>query len=76
VAGFARAVPLADIRAKDGNLSIPLYVASAPTTEEAHAGYAVGGNGGLDKALTDWLECSGKVRHAVTALLSGPSKGP
>ena len=28
----------------------------------------------LDKALADWLECSGKVRQTLAALLSSPSK--
>ena len=70
VAGFARAVALADIRAKDGNLSIPLYVSPVPTAEEARAGYAVGGEGGLEKALTNWLESSAQVRQSLEALLS------
>ena len=30
--------------------------------------------GVLDKALADWLESSGKVRRALAALLSSPSK--
>ena len=74
VAGFARAVPLADIRAKDGNLSIPLYIAPATGAEEERAGYAVGADGGMERALTDWLESSAKVRNALATLLSEPSK--
>ena len=76
VAGFARAVPLADIRAKDGNLSIPLYVAPAPVAGEPQTGYASAPD--LGRALGDWLESSRKVRGALQALLGGdsPSKYP
>ena len=73
VPGFARAVPLADIRAKDGNLSIPLYVAPAPVAEQAQAGYTSGNRGGLEAALADWLESSRKVRGALQVLLGEDS---
>jgi|GEM_PF-2467095 len=68
--GFTRVATLEDIRAKDGNLSIPLYVAPATEARQDRAGYAVGGEGGLEKALADWLESSGKVRQALTVLLA------
>ena len=70
VPGFARAVPLADIRARDGNLSIPLYVAPAPVAEQPQGGYAVGQKGGPEAALADWLESSGRVRAALSELLN------
>ena len=68
--GFARVATLEDIRAKDGNLSIPLYVAPATEVRQDRAGYAVGGEGGLEKALTDWLDSSRQVRTALDALLA------
>jgi len=75
VPGFARAVPLTDIRAKDGELSIPLYVAQVNLAEQKQASYGVEGAGGLDKALGDWLDSSRKVRGALEALLAGGSQG-
>jgi len=67
--GLARVASLEDIRAKDGNLSIPLYVAPAPVAEQARANYVVGQEGGLDGALTNWLESSRQVRTALDGLL-------
>ncbi len=69
VAGFTRVATLDEIRAKDGNLSIPLYVASA------------GANGSPDKniqpdlaaALNAWLKSSGEVRQALRSLLDARS---
>ncbi len=55
VPGFARVVAVADIRVKDVNLSIPLYVAPTPVAEHTRAGYAVSGEGGLQNALADWM---------------------
>ena len=73
--GFARVASLEDIRAKDGNLSIPLYVAPANVAEQDSAAYKVGGTGGLEQALADWLDSSRKVRGALTALLADTQKG-
>ena len=70
VPGFARVATVADIRAKDGNLSIPLYVAPTQAAEQTRAGYAVGGEGGLENALADWLESAQKVRQSLATLLS------
>jgi type I restriction enzyme M protein len=68
--GFTHVATLDDIRAKDGNLSIPLYVApQAMEVRQDAAGYAVGSEGGLEKALANWLESSGKVRQSLTVLL-------
>jgi type I restriction enzyme M protein len=66
--GFTRVATLEEIRAKDGNLSIPLYVAPA-------------GNGGLEispgadttslpAALAGWLESSRNVRDSLHSLLT------
>jgi len=70
VPGFARAVPLADVRLKDGNLSIPLYIAPTPVAEQTRAGYAAGGEGGLERVLADWLESAQQVRQSLATLLS------
>lgn len=44
--------PLEDIRAKDGNLSIPLFVAPVSAVRQDEAGYRVAG---LDEALASLL---------------------
>ena len=68
VTGFTRVVPVEDIRAKDGNLSIPLYVSSeTTTTKEDAAEYRANG---LPTALSAWLESSAAVRQSLADLLS------
>ena len=71
--GLARVASLEEIRAKDGNLSIPLYVAPSPTIEQERASYQVGQTGGLDVALANWLESSQRVRVALKDLAAGTS---
>ena len=66
--GFTRVATLADIRAKDGNLSIPLYVSSAPKAEQSSARYEANG---LEKALSDWLASSRKLRESLKEVLKG-----
>ena len=71
--GFTRVVPIEEIRAKDGNLSIPLYVGgeTAAVQEEA-AEYRVNG---LPDALSTWLNSSRSVRESLQSLLSkAPAK--
>ena len=69
--GLARVASLEEIRVKDGNLSIPLYVApqamvDSPSGEES--------NKSLPTALAAWLESSAWVRAALSELLTnGPS---
>lgn len=75
VPGFARVASIEDIRAKDGNLSIPLYVASANVARQDQAGYQVGGAGGLERALGDWLQSSREVRRALDGLLGEDPPG-
>jgi len=55
------------IRAKDGNLSIPLYVSSeTTTTKEDAAEYRANG---LPTALSAWLESSAAIRQSLADLL-------
>lgn len=64
--GFARVVTLAEVRAKDGNLSIPLYV--APAMAEAKTP-GQPNPPGLPAALGGWLQSSAHVRAALDSLL-------
>jgi len=67
VPGFTRVVPVEDIRAKDGNLSIPLYISyETATTKEDAAEYRTNG---LPFALSAWLESSAAVRQSLADLL-------
>ena len=64
--GFARVATLEEIRAKDGSLSIPLYVAPQATeAREERAGYAANG---LPGALSVWLASSAQVRASLQGL--------
>lgn len=62
--GFARVATLDEIRAKDGNLSIPLYVGAAVARQEraAHESEA------LPRALDTWLKSSTELRQSLEAL--------
>jgi type I restriction enzyme M protein len=67
--GFTRVATLEEIRAKDGNLSIPRYVAPQSFgTREERADYAANG---LPDAVSAWLESSQQVRAALNGLLAG-----
>ena len=67
VPGFTCVVSVEDIRAKDGNLSLPLYVSSeTATTKEDAAEYRTNG---LPAALSAWLESSTAVRQSLQTLL-------
>lgn len=67
--GFTRVAVLEEIRAKDGNLSIPLYVSQLPMAvcEEAES---YGTEDSLTAALSGWIESSVQVRQALKALLA------
>jgi len=65
VEGFAKVVSLADIRANDGNLSIPLYVRGKGVSDEKDE-YAVDG---LKSAIQAWDESSNKLDEAIRGLL-------
>lgn len=65
--GFTRVVPIEEIRAKDGNLSIPLYVGSEPSVvREDAAEYRTNG---LPDALSAWLQSAAAVRNSLQYLL-------
>lgn len=74
--GFTRVASHEEIRAKGGNLSIPLYVTGSPdlpgVREDAATPYAPNGKNGTDRlteTLTAWLESSRKVRESLEAIL-------
>jgi type I restriction enzyme M protein len=66
VEGFAKVASLADIRANDGNLSIPLYVRGKAVSDEKGE-YAADG---LKKAISTWNENSKELEKAINSLLS------
>ena len=63
--GFTRVATLEEIRAKDGNLSIPLYVAGLSDASQAGKSPA---QAGLAAALEDWLGSSQQVRRTLANL--------
>ena len=73
--GFTRVATLAEIRAKDGNLSIPLYVTGSSDLMEVREEalpYALNGKKGSDRlpeALAAWLESSRQVRESLKAIM-------
>ena len=71
VTGFTRVVPLEEIRARDSNLSIPLYVASAAT---AGQGGSVSSTNGLPDALSAWLASAAAIRQSLAELLDTDAK--
>jgi len=66
VEGFAKVATLDDIRANDGNLSIPLYVRGKGVREEK-GNYAADG---LKAAIQAWDESSLHLQTALDDLLS------
>jgi type I restriction enzyme M protein len=73
--GFTHVATLEEIRGRNGNLSIPLYVTSSSSVlkvREAAAAYTLNGTNGSDRlseALTAWLESSRQVRASLKAIL-------
>jgi type I restriction enzyme M protein len=66
VEGFAKVASLADIRANDDNLSIPLYV-RGKVVSEAKGEYAADG---LKAAIQAWDESSRLLNESVTQMLN------
>jgi type I restriction enzyme M protein len=67
--GFTRVVSVQDIRAKDGNLSIPLYVGGE--TQAQTTARTEGAATALPDALASWLENSRHVRDSLQTLFTG-----
>jgi len=65
--GFTRVVPIEEIRTKEGNLSIPLYVGGETQAQTDAA--AESATSALPDALAGWLQSSHKVRSSLSALL-------
>ena len=64
--GFTRVATLEEIRSKDGNLSIPLYVETETNAQRDEAVDAA--TTALPVALASWIKSSLGVRSSVTAL--------
>jgi len=70
--GFSSVTPIETIRAKEGNLSIPLYVDSkANAVRESADEYR---NNGLPESLSNWLDSSTKLRNSLHNLLNASGK--
>jgi type I restriction enzyme M protein len=71
-AGFSRLVPIEEIRSKEGNLSIPLYLGTeSATVREDSPSYR---SGDLPEALSAWLSGSAAMRGTLRGLLSATEK--
>lgn len=66
--GFTRVVPIEEIRVKDGNLSIPLYI-GAETQAQTDAA-AESATTALPDALSAWLISSSKLHTSITQLFT------
>jgi type I restriction enzyme M protein len=72
--GFTSVATREEIRARDGNLSIPLYVTGSSSVMDVRDDLALynqgsGGKDRLTEALTAWLESSQKVRESLSIIL-------
>jgi type I restriction enzyme M protein len=67
--GFTCVATLEEIRAKDGNLSIPLYVGADTANGSANSNTVGAGQSNLHDALSEWLESSTRVRTILTELM-------
>jgi type I restriction enzyme M protein len=65
--GFTRVVPIEEIRAKEGNLSIPLYVGGETQAQTDAATETA--TTALPDALAGWLKSSTAVRAAINQIL-------
>jgi len=71
VEGFAKVASLADIRANDGNLSIPLYVRGKAVSDEKGE-YAADG---LREAIMNWENSNKLLAESVEKVLRGLING-
>ena len=70
--GFTRVATLEEIRSKDGNLSIPLYVETETSAQRDEAADAA--TTALPVALAGWIKSSRGVRSSLTALDESPAR--
>jgi restriction endonuclease S subunit len=70
--GFTRVATLADIRSKDGNLSIPLYVETETNAKRDEG--VDSATTALPVALAGWISSSRGVRSSLTALDDSASR--
>ena len=68
--GFTRVATLPEIWAKDGYLSIPIYVSPATNAQEPGGKYSKEGLNGVEHVIDEWLKGSRDVRNALQTLLS------
>jgi type I restriction enzyme M protein len=66
--GFTRVVPIEEIRAMEGNLSIPLYVGGETQAQTDAATESA--TTALPDALASWMESSSQLRKSLATLLS------
>ena len=64
--GFTRVVTLEEIHAKDGNLSIPLYVAPQVIADPSSGGES---EASLEAVIGTWLESSQELKVIMNELL-------
>ncbi|SKA90252.1 N-6 DNA Methylase [Prosthecobacter debontii] len=64
--GFTRAVPIEEIRAKEGNLSIPLYVGGETHVQTDGAGESA--TAALPDVISAWIESAVTARRALNNL--------
>lgn len=67
-AGFTRVVTLEEIRAKNGNLSIPLYVAPISVNESTDVTDVGVDQSDLCGALNEWITSSKRARNGLAEL--------
>jgi len=68
--GFTRVATVEEIRAKEGNLSIPLYVAPNSANRASDTDNLSPGNANLTVALADWLRSSNVLATSMNAILN------
>ena len=68
---FTRVATLDEIRAKNGNLSIPLYIAPASTDSTSKSNAAGTAKTDLAGAISAWLESSANIRRALGLITGG-----
>jgi type I restriction enzyme M protein len=71
--GFTCVATLEGIRAKDGNLCLPLYIASGKANGSSDTEASGTGKPDLAGVLAAWIKSSGDVRRPLSSILEGNS---